>query len=100
MGDFTAKACAKRVIHRNAHSIGISGRVRRVNPPEFARVLRKSPAIATFCRDPLNIFPRLAFIHRQILTVWAISAIIHSRTPVPWRLHDSGDADRMRAPCA
>ncbi|MDR3396981.1 MAG: hypothetical protein P4M06_05405 [Pandoraea sp.] len=51
MGDFNAKASAKRVIHRNAHSTGISGRARRVNPPDFARALRKCPAIATFCRE-------------------------------------------------
>ncbi|SNU90820.1 Uncharacterised protein [Pandoraea sputorum] len=41
MGDFTAKASAKRVIHRNAHSTRISGRPYRVNPSDFARWLRK-----------------------------------------------------------
>jgi hypothetical protein len=56
MGDFTAKASAKRVIHRNAHSIGISKRAHRVNPSTFAQSLRKTLAIATICRDALDIF--------------------------------------------
>ncbi|MDM8354809.1 hypothetical protein [Pandoraea communis] len=55
MEDFNAKASAKRVIHRNAHSTGISGRACRVNPPDFARTLRKCPAIVTICRDRRDI---------------------------------------------
>lgn len=56
MGDFTAKALAKRVIHRNAHSAGVSGRAGRVNPPDFAPSLHKCPANTTICRDRRDIF--------------------------------------------
>ncbi|AVF38885.1 hypothetical protein AL486_03475 [Pandoraea apista] len=88
MGDFNAKASAKRVIHRNAHSIGISGRARRVNPPDFARALRKCPAIATICRERRDIFSARVVIHRRNLMERAISAIIHSRKAARWRIRD------------
>ncbi|WP_353191643.1 hypothetical protein [Pandoraea pnomenusa] len=96
MGDFNAKASAKRVIHRNAHSIGISGRPRRVNPPDFARPVRKCPAIASICREGVDIPSRRGFIHWQKMTIRLFFAIIHSHKPVRWRIHDNAGTDSAR----
>ncbi|WP_157123295.1 hypothetical protein [Pandoraea vervacti] len=96
MGDFTAKASAKRVIHRNAHSTRIAGRPRRVNPSDVARCLRKWPAIATICREGVNIFTSSPFIHWQKVKAPPISAIIHSPEAYQWRIRDNGNTDRAR----